>query len=54
MSDPKKARCYTDPDWKYVPSGSTDIRKTFARIARQQKAAPPPANVKPLRAVKGK
>lgn len=21
----------TDPDFKYVPSGSTDIRKTFAR-----------------------
>lgn len=26
------------PDWKYVPSGSTDIRKTFRKI-RERMAA---------------
>jgi hypothetical protein len=33
-----------DPTFKYVPSEQTDIRKTFARIKReQQQAKPPPA-----------
>jgi hypothetical protein len=26
-----------DPSFVYVPSGSTDIRKTFARIRREQR-----------------
>lgn len=38
MTDPTKARCW-DPAWKYVPHEATDIRKTFARIKRQQKEA---------------
>lgn len=28
----------TDKDFKYTPSHSTDIRKTFERLARQKKA----------------
>lgn len=28
----------TDPKFRYRPSYATDIRKTFARIAREQKA----------------
>jgi hypothetical protein len=50
MTDPKRARCF-DKDWTYTPSGSTDIRKLFKRIEREQKKAEPaPAtNVKPLR-----
>lgn len=31
-----------DPKFKYVPSGSTDIRKTFARIRREMKIPEPP------------
>lgn len=31
-----KARCF-DPNWRYIREESTDIRKTFARIRRQQK-----------------
>lgn len=29
----------TDPDFKYVPSLATDLRKTFARIRKEQAAA---------------
>lgn len=28
-----------DPAFKYVPAAQTDIRKTFARIKREQKVA---------------
>ena len=36
-----------DPSFKYVPAASTDIRKTFARIRREQaKANEAEANVK--------
>lgn len=28
-----------DPSFKYVPSGKTNIRKTFDRIRREQKEA---------------
>lgn len=28
-----------DPDFKYVPSARTDIRKTFARIRRERRIA---------------
>lgn len=54
MSDPKRARCF-DRDWSYTPSGSTDIRKLFNKVRREQKEAAkqPPANVKQLKA-KGK
>lgn len=27
-----------DPTFRYTPAAATDIRKTFARIAREQKA----------------
>lgn len=43
-----------DPSFRYVSSAATDIRKTFARIRREQKAAAeikppdPPANVRAL------
>lgn len=30
-------RCF-DPDFKYKPSFETDVRKTFERIRREQKA----------------
>lgn len=40
-------------DFVYIPSGSTDIRKRFAKIDpnwnRKPKAKPMPANVRPLR-----
>lgn len=29
----------TDPTFNYVPAVKTDIRKTFARVRREQKAA---------------
>ena len=28
-----------DPAFRYVPSGSTDLKKTFARVRREQAAA---------------
>ena len=28
-----------DPDFKYVSSANTDIRKTFARVRKEQKKA---------------
>lgn len=28
-----------DPKFRYVPAAATDIRKTFARIRREQKQA---------------
>lgn len=31
-----------DPRWKYVPSSKTDIRRTFARIRREQSQSSPP------------
>lgn len=40
-----------DPDFKYTPSHSTDLRKTFTRIRREQREAQAksmPANVKAL------
>lgn len=41
-----------DPSFRYVPSGSTDIRKTFARVRRElqkQRAAElPPHRVLPF------
>jgi hypothetical protein len=30
-----------DPSFKYVPSGQTDLRKTFARIRREQQQQQP-------------
>ena len=52
MSTPTIARCYSDPDWKYTRSESTDIRRLFAKIKRQQKeaeAAKKAQNVRPMR-----
>lgn len=54
MTDPTKAKCF-DKTWKYKPSGSTDLKATFARIRREQREAeaakPAPANVKPIKKV---
>jgi hypothetical protein len=45
-----------DPTFRYTPACATDIRKTFARVRREQlKAAKPNqprAEVVPLRSVK--
>ncbi|MCC7041079.1 MAG: hypothetical protein IT516_12295 [Burkholderiales bacterium] len=30
-----------DPSFRYVPSVETDVRKTFARVRRQMRAAEP-------------
>lgn len=30
-----KPKTLLDPDFKYVPSNKTDLRKTFARIRRE-------------------
>jgi hypothetical protein len=38
-----------DPTFKYVPSGQTDIRKTFARVRREQAQQSQPKAVVPLR-----
>lgn len=42
-----------DRNFRYTPSGLTDIRKTFARIRREQRLPaapePKPANVTPLK-----
>ena len=49
MTDPKRARCF-DKGWKYVPSGETDISRTFRRVKRElaEAAKAKPANVKAL------
>lgn len=45
MKPPKRL---TDPDFHYVHSNNTDIRKTFARIRREMKQQAPKPNVVPL------
>jgi hypothetical protein len=35
-----------DPTFRYVPSGSTDLRKTFARVRREQEKAKAEAEAK--------
>ena len=30
-----KPKSILDPNFKYVPSGSTDLKKTFARVRRE-------------------
>jgi hypothetical protein len=37
MKTPMK--CILDPSFRYVPSHSTDVRKTFARVRRERKLA---------------
>lgn len=38
-----------DPSFRYVPSMRTDLRKTFARVRREQAAAKAPlASVTPI------
>lgn len=45
----KKARLL-DPSFIYTPASKTDIRKTFARIRREQAVkTTKPSNVKPLK-----
>jgi len=42
-----------DPAFRYTPSGSTDIRKTFARVRREmRRQAGGPTRPEPDRAVK--
>lgn len=45
-----------DKEFRYVPSGTTDIRKTFARIRREmaEAAKKQPANVRPMKKKEGK
>lgn len=38
----KPTKSITDPTFKYVSAAATDVRKTFARIRRQQAAEPKP------------
>ena len=46
-------------EFRYVPAAATDIRKTFARVRREQReaearrAAPTPTTVRPLRRATG-
>lgn len=40
-----------DPKFKYVDSYGTDLRKTFARIRREQREARAAAAAKPLAVV---
>lgn len=39
----KPHRSILNRDFRYVPSGQTDLRRTFARIRREQAAARPEA-----------
>jgi hypothetical protein len=44
-----------NPKWTYIPSAETDLRKTFARIRREQKTtdiarAPVVATIEPKKA----
>lgn len=42
----------TDPGFRYTPSHSTDIKKTFERLKRERRQEQEkPSNVKPLREV---
>lgn len=43
-----------DPDFKYVPSAQTDLRKTFARVRKEMKSKQPGESNKvvPLSVVK--
>lgn len=45
-----------DPSFKYTPASHTDVRKTFARIRREQEAAKvaPRPNVVTMRKAVGK
>jgi hypothetical protein len=43
----KPPRSLLDPRFRYVSAASTDLRKTFARIRREQKQQPAP-NVAPF------
>lgn len=46
-----------DPKFRYIPSVETDLRKTFARIRREQRqqvAPPPPPEKKVVQLLKGK
>ena len=36
-----------DPTFRYVPSVETDLRKTFARVRREQRAGAPRSSAEP-------
>ena len=38
----------TDPTFRYVRSEKTDLRKTFARIRREQEEAKKQSNIQPI------
>jgi hypothetical protein len=44
--DPRRARCYDDPNWKF--SRHTDLAATFKRIIKAQKEAAKAEPVKPV------
>ena len=37
---PQPVKSILDPSFRYVPSHSTDLRKTFERIRRERESAP--------------
>lgn len=48
MTDPTKAKCLTDQNWKFYKD--TNLKRTFDRIRREQKQAQAkPANVTTLK-----
>lgn len=47
MSDHPKTHCY-NPEFRYTASKDTDIKKTFARIRREQKAAQEAKKAQPM------
>lgn len=52
MTDPKQAKCLTDPSWKFYRD--TDVARTFRRIRARMKAEADKqqqaANVRPMKA----
>jgi hypothetical protein len=48
MSEATRARVY-DPEWKYVPANSTDIRKLFAKVKEELRQQAPPSTVRTLK-----
>ena len=48
----KPPKSILDPTFVYVPEAQTDVRKTFARIRREQKAQAEQPKVVPLKKAK--
>jgi hypothetical protein len=38
--DEEQMKSILDPSFKYIPSTSTDVRKTFAKVLRQERLKP--------------